>query len=201
MSKYKQLLLKTKKWFTLVELLVVITIITILSIMATNLDFNKKTSKEKAERFMNQVVSIIDTEKINSKIWRWIKIWSGIVNIDFAKIKISTWSINVLYYTGNSISSLNFAWSGASIKYPYYKESLYEINLIQFLNSSWSVINTASPWKNLDIIFSSDNIYLSWSDIANTSYTNMVWFKIKLWYRPDYKSIEFDKRTWKTEVK
>jgi len=48
--------------------MIVITIMSILSLMATNFDFNKKSSKEKNDRFVNKVISTIDTEKINIKI-------------------------------------------------------------------------------------------------------------------------------------
>jgi hypothetical protein len=53
----------------------------------------------------------------------------------------------------------------------------------------------------LDIFLAPDNIYLSWNTIDNTSYlNNLVKFKIKLWYKPEYKIIEFDRRTWKIQV-
>jgi prepilin-type N-terminal cleavage/methylation domain-containing protein len=57
------------KWFTLIEIMVVIAILSILAIMATSLNFNKKTTMEKRDKILNNIVSIIDTEKLNSKAW------------------------------------------------------------------------------------------------------------------------------------
>lgn len=189
-----------KKWFTLAEIMIVITIMSILSLMATNFDFNKKSSKEKNDRFVNKVISIIDTEKINIKIWRWIKSWTNMINPDFTKISISTGSISVKYYTGSSINSLNFLWTWSEIKFPYYWDKLYDIKSISFLDKSENLLSLS--WKTLDIFLAPDNITLSWTSIDNTSYSsNFIKFRINLWYKPEYKTIEFDKRTWKLEIK
>jgi len=190
-----------KKWFTLAEIMIVITIMSILSLMATNFDFNKKSSREKRDWLINKIISTIDTEKINIKIWRWIKTWTNIINPDFTKISISSWSVNIKYYTWSSITSLNFIWTWSEIKFPFLWEKLYDINSIDFYSSSDSLLNTTSSWKMLDIFLAPDNIYLSWNTIDNTSYlNNLVKFKIKLWYKPEYKIIEFDRRTWKIQV-
>ncbi|EKD65913.1 MAG: hypothetical protein ACD_49C00076G0009 [uncultured bacterium (gcode 4)] len=190
-----------KSWFTLAEIMIVITIMSILSLMATNFDFNKKSSREKMDRFVNKVISTIDTEKINIKIWRWIKSWTSIINPDFTKISISSWSINIKYYTGSNINSLNLLWTWSEIKYPYFWENLYTIKSIDFFSSSETLLNTSSSWKTLEIFLAPDNITLSWSTISGTSYSStFVKFKIKLWYQPNFKTIEFDKRTWKIEI-
>lgn len=191
-----------KKWFTLAEIMIVIAIMSILSLMATNFDFNKKNSKEKNDRFVNKVISTIDTEKINIKIWRWIKSWANMINPDFTKITISTGSINVKYYTGSNITSLNFLWTWSEIKFPFFWDKLYTINFIDFYDSSDTQLNTTSSWKTLDIFLAPDNITLSWTTVGGPSYSDkLVKFRIKLWYRPEYKTIEFDKRTWKLEIK
>jgi len=190
-----------KSWFTLAEIMIVITIMSILSVMATNFDFNKKSSREKMDRFVNKIISTIDTEKINIKIWRGIKSWANTINPDFTKISISSWSINVKYYTGSSVTTLNLLWTWSEIKYPYFWENLYTIKSIDFFSSSGTLLNISSSWKTLEIFLAPDNIILSWSTINNTPYlSTFVKFKIKLWYQPNFKTIEFDKRTWKIEI-
>ena len=172
---------KNKKWYTLIEILVVIAIIWILAISAPSFNFNKKTWSEKRDKFLNAIVSVIDTEKLNSKAWKWVPSWTSMMNPIKSVISISSSSIIVNYYT----------WATAipwpTMNTPFFWDPWYSITSLIPLNSAW---NPLAGVANIDITF--DNI------LNNTTFsTAWVILKINAWYNGDNKTIYFDRRTWK----
>lgn len=62
---------KINKWFTLVELLVVISLIIIIILALTNFNFNKLSDEQKSEIFANKILSEIETLRDDSISWKW----------------------------------------------------------------------------------------------------------------------------------
>ncbi len=60
----------SKKAFTVMELLVVITVMIIIVIWATNVNFNTSTTKQRLEIFTNRIVSEIETIRTNDLVGR-----------------------------------------------------------------------------------------------------------------------------------
>ena len=75
-----------KKAFTMIELLVIITIIAIMFFASNNLIFTKTQDSKKLEIFVNKIVSIFDTAKNYSLTWKWI--WTNLETPNYWKLKI-----------------------------------------------------------------------------------------------------------------
>ena len=176
------------KWFTLIELMIVIAIMSILAISATSLNFNKKTTTEKRDKFLAKIVSIIDTEKLNSKAWKGVFINTKIENPTFSEINISSWIININYFTWSDINNMNLIWTWETLNYPFFWDDSYSIKSIEYENKDQS-----STWTLTDLNIIFDNI---WNNII-FSWTTWVITKINVWYNKEYKTIYFDKRSWK----
>jgi len=78
------------KAFTLVEILVIITIIAIIIIWSNSMNFNKWRDREELELLKNSVVSKFETVRNNSMMWKWI--WTDLDHPTQVKITFSTWS-------------------------------------------------------------------------------------------------------------
>ena len=105
---------KTKinyKWFTLIELMVVIALISIIILGATRVDFDRSSNKQKLAIFTNEIVSKIETVRNNALIGRWIG--SSLETPDSWEIQISdisSWSVQTSYNLwGGPISSNEYS--------------------------------------------------------------------------------------------
>ncbi len=91
-------------WFTLVELLVVITIVMLLFGAGTQLDFNRIWNSERIEIFNTKILNHYETIRNNALLGKWID--TTIEVPDKWKIQYSitgSWVINSQYSTGSWI--------------------------------------------------------------------------------------------------
>lgn len=85
---------KDKKWFTLIELIIVIWLLAIMWVLSSNLDFGKMTNKQNSLMFSNSIYSNIETLRTNSLLGKWIFDGVEIIHPKKWSIQISTWSTN-----------------------------------------------------------------------------------------------------------
>ena len=93
----------TKKGFTLIELLTVIAIIGILATVGFGFDFNKRTDIEKRDRFVEKISSMIHSVLLNSSSGKGIKSGTEIINPTSTRIRFSTGSVGIYYYSGTAV--------------------------------------------------------------------------------------------------
>ena len=140
---------KLKQAFTLLEIMVVIALIWLIIIWATNLSFNSLSDTQRLNGFFYKIKTNIETVKNNVLIWREINnSWSTIISdkwqIDFNNS--SKWSIRTYYYDDSNIKKL---YSG----YDIIPEDHYEIVIsndwskLSDLETVWILIN----WRNLTL--------------------------------------------------
>jgi prepilin-type N-terminal cleavage/methylation domain-containing protein len=97
-----------KKWFTLIELLLVMFIIGIWILWASNLNFNSLNEKQKIDIFSNKIIVAFEEIRNNALLWKWIG-----TSLDIPekwKIEISsswTWGISTHYNNGSWITYEN----------------------------------------------------------------------------------------------
>ncbi len=147
-----------KKWYSLVELSVIIAVITIIAIWASRINFNRLSSKQKLDIFSNKIISKIETTRNNALLWKWI--WTNLVIPNKWKIEISSnnsWTINSSYYDWTN-------W------YLYNEDSLivtspFYINNIR-CSSLTGVISNLS-WTTWSIFISWWDLSLSWCTNTN----------------------------------
>ena len=114
--------LKNRTWFTMIELMIVISIILLITFWASSIDFNTFSDKQRSESFFSKVKTTIETVKNNALIWKWI--WT---NLDVP----SKWQINfkvdqaiITSYLDPSDTWLVFS------EYSIYPENRYSIKKI-----------------------------------------------------------------------
>ncbi len=144
--------IKEKKGFTLVELLVVITLIAILAVWVSNIDYNRLSGKQKLDIFWNQIVSNIETTLNNALLWKWI--WDELITPKKWKIEISnsnSWALETFYSSWSSwihygLASLNI-------------QNFYSINNIECIKLDWTT--TPIPTSTWTIMVEQANLALS----------------------------------------
>jgi len=141
-------LLKTKA-FTLTELLVWITIISVLIVWVTKIDFNRLSQKQRLEIFINKVKTNFEITRNNFLSWKWI--WANLEVPDSWRIeysKVNSWTI-VTTHSGTTITESSYidfvvGSSITSIKCWWLNE--VESNFDE-LEDTWTWIITFKWWK------------------------------------------------------
>lgn len=162
------------KAFTIIELLVWISILLIILMWVSNLDYNRLNQIQKLEIFINKVKSNFETIRNNSLIWKWIWNWLNIPSKWTINYSVSnSWTITAIAYSGSNIlnsESINF-------------EPWISIDRIRCLKYNWTsnkTLNNSETWS-IDIIW--NKITLSWdcSSIDSKILEITVWNKINTW--------------------
>lgn len=94
---------KNKKWFSLIELLIVMVIIWIIALWANKINFNNLADNQNNMMFSNDVYSNIEKVRNNSLLWKWVVNWTSMQYPDKWVISIWTlganWTISWMYST------------------------------------------------------------------------------------------------------
>lgn len=144
-------MIKNKKWFTLAELLVWITIIWILALWVSQINFNTISDKQRAETYLSKIKTSIETVKNNSLIWKWI--WTDLIVPEKWKIDLKSWS-------GHLVTSY-FSWTWINYSsYSYTPENnLYTIKSIECAKLDWTSDTVSETWS---IVISWSKLSLNW---------------------------------------
>lgn len=175
---------KNKKAFTLIEILIVITIIWILVMWFSNINLNTISDKQRAESFLNKVKNNIETVKNNALIWRWI--WTDLFVPKQWKIEVSNnwnWKLSTSYYDWTN-------WHNYS-EYSLIPEINYSIKNIECADFSWNTWSLDGWTNTWTIIITWWNLELSWCD--DTDYKNI---RITTSFRQIDKTFELNTISW-----
>lgn len=171
-----------KKAFTLVELLVWITILIIIALSIGNVNFISMSDKQKLESFNNKIISEIESIRNDALIWKWM--WNNILaplswKIDFSKN--GWWSIQSSYYD----------WTNWILKENISIPANTNIEEIKCTNYNDSISVDLSWTQVWTIIFEKWTYRLSWNCPPN--YTNL---KIKIHNKLYYEDFTFNTISW-----
>lgn len=150
--------------FTLVELLVAITVVTVIILGVSQMDFNRLSQRQKIDVELIEIISLIEEVRNNSLIGKWV--WTSLQTPSDWRVTIenstSSWSVLAQYNSGGLI--------------PYSRwdsQSYYRISDIRCTNIWWSL--SSSIWTG-ELLF-------EWSKIEIVS---------SCWLGAPEKIIEFD---------
>lgn len=142
-------------WFTLVELLVVITVVMLLFTAGSQLDFNRIWNSQRIEIFNAKILSHYETIRNNALLGKWIATTIDVP--DSWKIQYSTagsWTINSQYTLDNGTSWEIFNEFTPNIPE---KHSIENIECFALDGS-----NAQDSNNTAEIIFNWNNITLGW---------------------------------------
>lgn len=173
----------SKSAFTVMELLVVITVLIIIVIWATNVNFNTSTNNQRLEIFTNRIISEIETVRTDDLVWRAELEWSDLMIPENWKIEFSTtnsWEMITTVtnntWVENNVRSLNI-------------EEWYSINEIWCTHpTSWNYNET----DNATIIFEKWEYSLEWTGCQ--WWHNLI--TIKTFFNWIENEISFDTINW-----
>lgn len=170
-----------KNAYSMAELLIAITLVAIIIIAASNINFNYSTDNARVESFKNKITSEIETVRTNDLVWKWI--WTNLIVPESWEIDFSSnwsWSVSTYYYNPNKT---------------LYNDMIIENNFVinniicEDLNSWTTEANTAS------IYFEKWKYSLSGSCTPSSwSYYSKI--KIEIWYKTATWEIVFDTVNW-----
>jgi len=146
------ILFKNNKAFTLIELIVWITIMWILAFAISNIDFNRLSNKQKLELFAWKIKTTYETIRNNSLAWRWI--WT---NLEIPSKRTINFSLN------NSWTILWKAYDKTNI--------LLDSNFLLMPNNI--IIESIKCWE----YWESESNY---DEMTNTWTIEFSWINIKL---------------------
>lgn len=159
---------KINNWFTLIELLVVMAIVWIISLWASNINFNYQLNKQNSIRFTNSILTNIEWVRNDALFGRWVlNSWTppSIVHPENWTINIvkstwigDIWNINAKYYTTD----------------PDNPDNLIENNLwsfeVDFISKNNAKIENIycdiASWTNIKDSLNAINIKFIWDKIT-----------------------------------
>lgn len=145
--------------FTLIELMVAISLIAIVVIWWYNLDFNRLSWRQRLEIFSNKVISNIETIRNNALLWKWA--W---INLDIPP----EWKIDISSANSWSLSVSFLSWA---TWYSFPENSLITNRPYQIDNIQCVSLNHTNTWSFLGwtwtIIVSKWDLSLSWCSDSN----------------------------------
>jgi len=172
-----------KKAFTLIELMVWISIIAIITLWVLKLYSNNIPDKQKLDLFTNKIVWIIDIVKNYSLVWKWI--WINLDTPKYFKIELSTWSYIKTYYN---------TWSSEVLYNEMTINPFNEFYKINSLKCKKLDLSGEESINNISIIFEWSSISFSW---CSDNYHKIV--DINLWYGWFNKIIRVNALNWVVE--
>lgn len=178
---------KNKYWFTLTEVLIAITIISIMILWVTSIDYNRLSNKQKNEIFVNNIKTNFETIRNYSLSWKWV--WVDLIipnkwQINFSNT--SSWKIETKYYSGWSLYTYN------NLDFIDWRE----ISYIECLSLDKNVDNVISSWTWI-IEIKWDKLILAWDCTNSTSKILQIWIN----FRGNEEILEFNTLNWLVEVK
>lgn len=172
--------MKTHKWFTLIELMVGITVIGILALGWMRLDFNKISDAQYIRIFTGKIISLYETTRNNMLIGR---------SIDTAGTTPSIWKIEIPIWSGKTLTTSYSTW-GVYINYTawthVYKSSEW-ISKINCYTSAGTNTNTITSGTWI-ILITKDTISFSGTTICDTISTKKI--ILETFYHSNTGSIE-----------
>lgn len=168
--------------FSLIELLVWMSIITIVILWSSNLWFKNMSDRQKLEIFNNKIIWEIEEVRNNSLIWKWF--WVNLTvplewKIDFSRN--NSWIVKTSYTND---------WTNRIEKNNLDIDDLMNISSISCKSVSGTT-NTLSATQTWTIFFKWWKYILWWN--CPTAYSNLIIQTFNKWY---YKSVEFDVISW-----
>ena len=108
------------KWFTLIELMVVIALISIITLGATRIDFNRSSDQQRLAIFTGEIASKIETVRNNALIGKWVG-----VNLETPE----SWEIQISDISAWSLQTSYNLWAGpiSSNEYSIIPNTFYSI--------------------------------------------------------------------------
>lgn len=163
----------SKKWFTLVELLVVIALIMIILLWMNSWNFNKLSNEQRAEKFANRIISEIEELRDNMISWKGFLDWSKISFDSIVVFTIDNQNIKKIYRESNKTIILK-------------KDEKEKI--------VWQYIKNNNKFIKKDSITLDFNHKNSIITIDNREINKAL--KIKVWYNNECYDIDVDRISW-----
>ena len=181
---------KLNNAFTLIELLIVISIIAIIIWGINFLNFNKHWNKYKLETKAIKIVSQIEEIRNNALLWKWI--WTDLFVPEKYKIDFSTswsWIISTQYL---SWTYLDYNLFNKRIEFLNDFSSISEVKCLKLDKSLWNSLTNTQTWT---IFIKWANMSLSWSCDSTTKI-----LELNIKRKSDTKKIQINTLNWLIEI-
>lgn len=178
--------------FTLIELIVWITIIIILLLWTTQIDFNRLSQKQELEILTNNIKSNFEILRNNSLSWKWI--WTSLIVPD-------SWMFEISNSNSWTVANSYLSWG---TWYNYENQLIFK----NWLYISWlkcleldktlddDLLSTWTWW----IIFKWWNLTLTWSCNTISEDAKILEIEIKN-NKSDTKTLQINMLNWLAEAK
>lgn len=178
---------KNTYWFTLIEILVVIALIWILIVGASNFSLNNNIDKQKSLWYAQEIQTHIERVRNQALLWKWFLSWSTIIHPQKwrVQIKANTGTGVVWYYQNGAIFSL---YNDIQIKIPDHNAKISTLTCYNITRSG------SGNSTVVDIDFVGNWITFSWC----TSPNNKI-LDIETKYKNFSKIIRFHSISWVME--
>lgn len=158
--------MKNLKWFTLIELMVGITVIGILALGWMKLNFNKISDAQYIRIFTGKIISLYETTRNNMLIGR---------SINTAGTTPSIWKIEIPIWSGKTLTTSYSTW-GVYIDYSlgkYVYKAAEWISKINCYTATWTTIGTTTSGTWV-ILITKDTISFSGTTTCDTISTKKI---------------------------